>query len=381
MKRLTTGKNYSISMAKKVLDLKKTISVLIALIMLITSFSVCGITAQAATRKNAPVHKVGDKFTLHLYVTKDCKVSTDWDHAYYAKFKPEKDGDYEFHTSWLEFYDYVCYKAMIVDAKDNVISYAYALGEDSFYINIVGHLKAGRTYYYLVQYYNDNYEYHKFDIDVTIKKHKHQMINTAEGCPDAEHMYDIVDENGNGIDMCRVQGCSDSGLSAYYNRFEAESAKKRMTYDGKAKEPKLRFIDMRGREFTPDYSIKTKYVNNVNIGTATIKYYYWEDWHKVKFSIVPKGTQIGKVTSKRRGFKVKWNKQSTQTTGYQLQYSKYKNFKSPFKVTVKGNKNTSYTAKKLHSGRKYYVRVRTYKTVDGKKYYSKWSDTKTVKAK
>ncbi|MBR1763701.1 MAG: fibronectin type III domain-containing protein, partial [Eubacterium sp.] len=81
-------------------------------------------------------------------------------------------------------------------------------------------------------------------------------------------------------------------------------------------------------------------------------------------------------------FTAKWSKQATQTTGYQIQYATNSKFtKNKKTVTVKGTKTTSKTVSKLKAKKKYYVRVRTYKTVNGKKYYSGWSKAKTVTTK
>ena len=93
------------------------------------------------------------------------------------------------------------------------------------------------------------------------------------------------------------------------------------------------------------------------------------------------------MSAAKKGFTVKYKKQATQTTGYQIQYATDKNFKKNKKtVTVKKNKTTSVKVKKLKAKKKYYVRVHTYKNVkdaDGnaKKLYSSWSKTKTVKTK
>ena len=82
---------------------------------------------------------------------------------------------------------------------------------------------------------------------------------------------------------------------------------------------------------------------------------------------------------------MKWNKQTTQTTGYQIQYSTSSKFKGAKTVAVSKNKTTSTTVSKLLAKKKYYVRIRTYKTVkvNGKstKLYSSWSKAKTVKVK
>ncbi|MCD8230832.1 MAG: fibronectin type III domain-containing protein, partial [Clostridiales bacterium] len=76
---------------------------------------------------------------------------------------------------------------------------------------------------------------------------------------------------------------------------------------------------------------------------------------------------------------VKWSKISS-VTGYQIQYSTDSEFKSGNKtLTVKSASSVKKTISSLKKGKKYYVRIRTYKTVDGTKYYSGWSSKKSVK--
>ena len=94
---------------------------------------------------------------------------------------------------------------------------------------------------------------------------------------------------------------------------------------------------------------------------------------------VPK-TSISKLTKKKKAFTVKWKKVSV-ATGYQIQYSTNKKFKSKKTVTVKGTKNVTKTITKLKGKQKYYVRVRAYKSFKGKNYYSAWSKAKTVTTK
>jgi len=96
--------------------------------------------------------------------------------------------------------------------------------------------------------------------------------------------------------------------------------------------------------------------------------------------LVPKGTKISKLTAARKSLKVKIKKEKS-VSGYQIQYSLKKNFKSAKTVTLKKNSITSKTIKKLKPKKKYYVRVRTYKTYKGKKYYSAWSTAKKKKTK
>ena len=75
------------------------------------------------------------------------------------------------------------------------------------------------------------------------------------------------------------------------------------------------------------------------------------------------------------------NKQIKETTGYQIEYSTNKNFKNAKSVTVSKNTNTSKTIKSLNSKTKYYVRIRTYKTVGKTKYVSAWSSVKSATTK
>ena len=101
-----------------------------------------------------------------------------------------------------------------------------------------------------------------------------------------------------------------------------------------------------------------------------------------KFIINPKGTSISKLSKAKKSFTVKWKKQNTQTTGYRLIYSMNSKFKTGNKyVMITSNKTTSKSIKKLKAKKKYYIRICTYKTVGGTKYYSGWSSVKSVTTK
>lgn len=120
--------------------------------------------------------------------------------------------------------------------------------------------------------------------------------------------------------------------------------------------------------------------------TVTLKGNY-KGTVKMTFDIVPKGTSISKVTAKKKGFTVKWKKQSSQTTGYEIAYSTNRKFakKDAKTIVVKKSKTTSKSVSKLKAKKKYFVRIRTYKSVkvNGKtvKLYSGWSKAKTVTTK
>ncbi len=95
----------------------------------------------------------------------------------------------------------------------------------------------------------------------------------------------------------------------------------------------------------------------------------------------PKKTSIKKLKSAKKAITVSWAKISG-VKGYQIQFATDKKFtKNKKTVTVKKQKTTSKTVKKLKAKKKYYVRVRTYKVVNKKNVYSAWSKVKSVKTK
>ena len=95
-----------------------------------------------------------------------------------------------------------------------------------------------------------------------------------------------------------------------------------------------------------------------------------------------KKPSINKLSKGRKSFKITWKKVSG-VSGYQVQYSTSKKFtkKTTKTITCKGNKKFTKIIKKLKGKKKYYVRVRTYKIVNGKKVYSGWSKVKSVTTK
>ena len=101
----------------------------------------------------------------------------------------------------------------------------------------------------------------------------------------------------------------------------------------------------------------------------------------VKAVSKPKSAKFKKVKPAKKAVSVQWKKVSG-VKGYQIQVATDKKFKKNKKtVTVKKQKTTKVTIKKLKAKKKYYVRIRTYKTVKGKKIYFSWSKVKTIKTK
>ena len=106
------------------------------------------------------------------------------------------------------------------------------------------------------------------------------------------------------------------------------------------------------------------------------------DFQDYKIKIKVNNTKLSSLAAGKKSFKAKWTKASG-VTGYQLQYSTSSKFskKTTKSVYVKKSATVSRTVKKLNAKKKYFVRVRSYRSVGGVKYYGKWTATKSVKTK
>ena len=160
-----------------------------------------------------------------------------------------------------------------------------------------------------------------------------------------------------------------------------------VTYNGKAQKPSIIAKDGQGNIIGSEY-YTTAYSNNKNVGQASVTVTFKGNYTGTvtkQFTIIPKGTTIKKLTPKKNGFTLKWKKQTTQTTGYEIQYSASSKLKGAKTVGNIKIKKTSRDFKKLKGSKKYYVRIRTYKTVKingkSKKLYSSWSNAKNVMTK
>lgn len=161
------------------------------------------------------------------------------------------------------------------------------------------------------------------------------------------------------------------------------------TFDNKAKKPKVTVKDSKGKALKEgtDYTLSYD-KGRKKVGKYTVKITFKGNYSgtvKKTFSIIPKGTVFKKLTPAKKAVVLEYKKQTKQTSGYQIRLSTSKKFtkKTTKTVTINKNKTTKKKVTKLKSKKKYYVQIRTYKTVkvNGKntKLYSDWSKVKTVK--
>ncbi len=198
-----------------------------------------------------------------------------------------------------------------------------------------------------------------------------------------------VKNNGKIQQSCQV--CSAAGsASVIYKPRKLTLNKTDFSYDGKVKTPSVTVKDSQGNSLRKGTDYQIKYPKGrKNPGVYSVAIVFQGNYSGKmtgSFTIRPKKTSLKKVAAKSKGMQVTWNKQAAQIDGYQIQYCTSAKFKGKTlkAVTVKKN-STVKKISKLAGKKKYYVRIRTYKTVKvngkSKKLYSDWSGKKAVNTK
>lgn len=191
-----------------------------------------------------------------------------------------------------------------------------------------------------------------------------------------------LSSNGKIVKKC---SCGDSLTTTIYRPYTFTLSAASVNYTGSALKPAVIVKDSAGNIISGS-SYTVSYSNNINPGKGTVKITFKGNYSGTKsltftIAVSLKKTSITSVTALKKGFKVKWKKQS-QITGYQIQYSTNKSFRGyVYTKNVKGASKKAVSIRKLIGKKKYYVRIRTYKVIKGTTYYSKWSGKKSIKTK
>ncbi len=209
----------------------------------------------------------------------------------------------------------------------------------------------------------------------TVSGHQYKTVITKKA---------TTTTNGKRSHVCTQCGYTSSKTSTTYKASKISLSKTTYTYNGKAQKPTVTVKDYKGNKISSSYYTVSYASGRKNVGTykVTVKFKgRYSGTKTLTIKINPSKTSISKLTGAKKSLKVSIAKKSTQVTGYQIQYSTSKSFKSYKTKTISSYKTTSATLTGLSAKKTYYVRVRTYKTVAGKKYYSGWSTIKSIKTK
>lgn len=206
--------------------------------------------------------------------------------------------------------------------------------------------------------------------------------------PPCKHVWDIVTVSPAsftvlGVEQKHCKECGEWGEQLVIPKAAAPTlSKKAYVYNGKIQKPA---VSIKSLSAPNEYTVAWTNCKDVGTQTATVTLAgsRFKGVKKVSFTINPKGTSVSSLSRGSNCFTVKWKKQTakmskTPVTGYQIRYSLSSSMAGARTATVKGYTKYSSKISKLKAKKKYYVQVRTYKTVSGKNYYSAWSAKKYV---
>ena len=176
----------------------------------------------------------------------------------------------------------------------------------------------------------------------------------------------VIDNNGNTCKRYEIVITSDDGTFDVFLPYVTQGS------NGYENEKKV------------DFFLTMHFSSPLDIDEIRINAHYNEAINvRVKIydvTVYPNTPKIKKLSAKKKQLTASWSKDKT-VKGYQLQYSTGRGFNRYKTVTVNSPKKIKKTVKKLKKNTKYYVRVRSYTKLYGRKYYSEWSKIKAVKTK
>ena len=191
-------------------------------------------------------------------------------------------------------------------------------------------------------------------------------------------------KNGKIQNICTKCGYTASKVTTIYKASKVSLSTTSYTYTGSVKKPSVVVKDSMGKTISTAHYTVTYASGRKNVGTYKVTVKFKGNYSGTKtltFKINPAKTTVKSLTAGKKSLKVAITKKSTQVTGYQIQYSTGKSFKSYKTKWLTSYKKTSTTLTGLSAKKTYYVRVRTYKKVGDVTYYSGWSTIKYKKTK
>ncbi|MGN0465073.1 MAG: RICIN domain-containing protein [Lachnospiraceae bacterium] len=213
------------------------------------------------------------------------------------------------------------------------------------------------------------------------------VLKEQTSIPKINHTYkDVITKakvtsSGKIENKCVVCGKVNKTSTIYYPKTIILSTTS-YVYTGKAKKPSVTIKDSKGKTISSSNYEVIYPAGRTKIGTYSVTIKFKGDKYtgstKRTFKIIPKSMNLSSVKSNAKGKLTAFWSKNTTITGYEIKYGVKSSFSDAKTTTVSSYKTTSKTISNLTRGKKYYVKMRCYKTVNGVKYYSNWGDTKTV---
>lgn len=342
--------------------MKKVLSLFLSIVMLVSTLSISFNSYAGGWLDDV------QKIDFNTTYTESCDV-TDYylDRYYYDSFEftvplkgtvnlyIESENSNYFRSNWYPAFYYIY-------STDDTTNYLYKFSDGAYYDSGRGMYFLSKdftlsqgTYYLVAKYYNGGHDgTYNFILD-----YKPNMSKPST--------FKVSTRNTTSL---KLSWGKVSGVSGYQLQRKSGDSYKTLTNTTATS------YTVKSLSAGTSYTFRVRAYKTVN-GTK-----YYSGWKTLTTITKPAKPSIkAPSTNKKHQIIAKW-KAVSKCTGYQVQYSKKKNFSSVIATkTVAGRTKTSYTGKNFTKGKTYYVRVRSYKTVNGTKYYSAWSSVKSIKCK
>lgn len=352
--------------------MKKTLSLLLSFIMLICSVTATGITAHAEGWVDYSQEIQFDTIYSECVSKSDpgdygYDMGVEYDYRYDAFLFTvpvkgtvtmnieSKDSHYfDYHT------DFYIYKSTDLEnaiwaSYDNNDDEGYSSAKGLYYGKYSAHLSPG-NYYLLAEYAYMDYDEDYYDFSLTYKP------NIAK--PSSLKI------SSRGVYSLKLSWGKVGNVTGYQVQRKVGDKFKHIAYTSK------NYYTVKDLAAATNYALRVRAYKTID-GKK-----YFSSYRYLTTPTKPSKVSIKTpTTNSKHQITVKW-KAMARGSGYKVQFSRKKDFSTVIATRlVSGKTKTSYTGKNLTKGKKYYVRVRGYKTVDGKNYYGAWSDVKSIKCK
>ncbi|MGN1328739.1 MAG: fibronectin type III domain-containing protein [Eubacterium sp.] len=351
--------------------MKKLLSIIMAAVMAVSVSSTVAFSASANTMATAVAVSENQIYETSVCGTVDEYVKS------WVRFDCTTSGYYEIVCDGLTAPDGPVH-ITVYDSSNNIVNYAVnTSGAMSF--SAVTYLDAGCSYYYCVEIDGTLY-----NCNVSVKKHNHIYTNVQQIKALADDTSEIRRDGFTRFSCVSCNSFYDTAVCPY--PASVALSQEKYTFDGTNKYPSVTVYNRAGAVI-PSSEYTVTYEDNVLPGKAFViisfNSYSYEGEMTKSFSISPQKQSVTYLNSKKsNSITVKWTRDNN-VSGYEIQYSTSPKFYKSKTKTIEISKKsaTSKTIDKLQGNKKYYVRVRSYKTVDSVRIYGAWSNKQYVKTK